>query len=198
MERDPRTPRPEAAAAVARLADELPLQLVDAGIEARCVGVAFADIRRTVDVELDSAERPTPTSQTEIEEHLEGWESLAPNEFAARWREYATDPYVGVGPGWVGTVDEEGVEHWLKSPDLAEAEQTHPSYSPRHVTLSNLQLIALGPGRYVAVYRVEETYQNGKVSAGNTFAVLMNVRDKGWRIAVASKGTRHEAVLRQE
>ena len=37
----------------------------------------------------------------------------------------------------------------------------------------------------------------GKVSAGNTFAVLLRVRGKGWRIAVASKGTRHEKPIRK-
>ena len=198
MERDPRTPSPEAAAAFVRLADELPLQLVEADVEARCVGVAFAIQQRTVDVEIDKAEGTTTSIQAEIEEHLNGWESLAPDQFLERWSEFATDPYIGVGPGWAGTVDRGVIEQWLHSDQLAEAEVELPTFSPRHVSLTNIQLVALGPGRYVATYRVEESYQNGKVSAGNTFAVLMHVSGKGWRIAVASKGTRHEPAIRNE
>jgi hypothetical protein len=192
----PRRPRPEVAAAFSGLAEELPLELIDADVEVRCVGVAFIISQRTIDVPVDTADESTVSASTEIAAHLLGFESLSPADFPQRWREYATDPYVGVGVGWVGTIDEKAVDEWLHSSALAEAEEALPTFSPRHVKLSNLQLVALGPGRYLATYRVEETYRNDEVSAGNTFAVLFRVRDQGWRIAVASKGTRHEAVLR--
>ena len=131
-----------------------------------------------------------------IRDHLQRWESLTPEQFAASWRDLATDPYVGVGPGWVGVIDQATVDQWMKSADLQEAMASHPPFTPRRVTLSNLQVVWLGPSRVVATYRAEETYTNGALAAGNTFAVLMNVRGRGWRIAVASKGTRHEAPLR--
>ena len=74
--------------------------------------------------------------------------------------------------------------------------RSHPPFEPRRVTLSNLQVVWLGPARAVVTYRAEESYRNGAVAAGNTFAVLMHVKGAGWRIAVASKGSRHEASLR--
>lgn len=172
-----------------------------AELDARCVGVAFMVFSRTVDLDLEAPEH-APSGETAdafaagIQSHLEEWESLAPEELAARWRDFASDPYIGVGPSWVGIIDQDAVERWLASDDLAEAKRTHPPYTPRRVTLSNLQVVALGPARAVATYRVAEEYQNGAVSAGNTFAVLMHVAG-GWRIAVASKGTRHEAPLRE-
>ena len=196
MKRGRRTPSPEVAAAFAAVADELPLELVEPEVEARCVGVAFAFFQRTVDVEVDTR-APTPKVEAQAKDHVTQWESLAPQEFALQWRDFATDPYVGVGAGWVGTIDQAAVEEWLKSPQLAEAEKTHPTFSPRHVKITKYQLVSLGPGRAIAVYRVEEKYKNGKVSAGNTFAVLLRVRGKGWRIAVASKGTRHEKPIRK-
>jgi hypothetical protein len=212
-------PDAEVREAFSSLASELPLELVGSEVEARCVGIAFAGYSRTVDVDLDKegggddaapgatpamftgaapAAAPTAAAPADVAQLLSSWESLAPDQFAANWRNYATDPYVGVGPGWVGTVDQSTFETWLASPELKEALESHPPYSPRHVQLSNLQVVTLGPGRVLAVYRVEETYQNGTMSAGNTFAVLMRVRGKGWRIACASKGTRHEAALREE
>jgi len=196
MARDRHTPSPEVTAAFARVADELPLELVPAEVEARCVGVAFAFFQRTVDVEVDTR-APTAKTEAQAKDHLTRWESLAPQEFSASWRDYATEPYVGVGPGWVGIIDQAAIDDWLKSPQLAEAEKTHPTFTPRTVKVTKYQLVALGPGRFIAVYRVEERYRNGKVSAGNTFAVLMRVRGKGWRIAVASKGTRHEKPIRK-
>ena len=142
-----------------------------------------------------AAAEPAATTAV-IRAHLQAWEELSPEQFGARWRDYATDPYVGVGPGWVGTVDEATVERWLGSAELREATETHPPFSPRQVALSNLQVFWLGPARVVVTYRAEETYRNSKVAAGNTFAVLLRVKGVGWRIAVASKGTRHEAPLR--
>ena len=161
-------------------------------------GAAIQPLVQTTEATAPASAEGTATAAPEqaVRDHLQRWESLTPEQFAASWRELATDPYVGVGPGWVGTIDGKTVEQWMQSPDLREAMEIHPPYSPRRVTLSNLQLTWLGAARVVATYNAEETYTNGKVAAGNTFAVLMHVRDGGWRIAVASKGTRHEATLR--
>lgn len=180
--------------------DDLRLDCETAGALApRCVGVAFAAFSPEVQVETapeELAAADQAALEQEILSHLEAWESLPPQEFAERWEEYATDPYVGVGPHWVGLVDEDIVATWLESDELEEALRTHPPYSPRRVTLSHLQLTHLAPSRVLAAYRVKEEYENGNVTAGNTFAVLYRVAD-GWKIGVASKGTRHEAPIRQ-
>ena len=179
--------------------ESLDLEVEEGQLEPRCIGVAFAMF--SPEIEVDTAEDDRLTAdraslEEEIRSHLEGWESLSPKEFADRWREYATDPYVGVGPHWVGLVDEDTVEEWLESEDLKEALRTHPPFSPRRVSLTGLELTHLAPSRILAAYRVEESYENGETTVGNTFAVLFRTGD-GWKIGVASKGTRHEAAIRQ-
>lgn len=164
----------------------------------RCVGVAFAFFKPQVQVETEtgdvSDQSPSELEQ-EIRSHLEAWDSMAPEQFAREWKRYATDPYVGVGPHWVGLVDDDTVKQWMASDDLNEALRTHPPHAPRKVRLSNLQITHLSPARVLATYRVEEEYTNGNMTAGNTFAVLFRTTD-GWKIGVASKGTRHEAPIR--
>jgi hypothetical protein len=204
------TVRVEVREAYAAAAADLVLAHATAGVEARCVGVAFAAYQRTIDAQLDDSAGAAPRESTAevvdlaspsaeepaIRKLLESWEALSPERFGASWRDYATEPYVGIGPGWVGVIDQATVDQWLGSPELREAMVTHPPHSPRQVTISGLQLVWLGAARVVATYRAEETYTNGKLAAGNTFAVLMKIAGVGWRITVASKGTRHEAPLR--
>ena len=185
----------------------LETQLDDLGLETgdgdafvpHCVGVAFAMFSPQVDVDTepgDVASTSPDALEADLRSHLETWESLTPEHFVERWKELATDPYVGVGPHWVGLVDDVVVKQWTESDDLQEALRTHPPHSPRKVTLSNLQVTPLSPARVLAAYRVEEEYTNGKTTAGNTFAVLFRT-SSGWKIGVASKGTRHEAAIRQ-
>lgn len=201
---DRSAPRPDVRRAFEEVAPDLRLDTVEPAVEARCVGVAFAIFAPTIDTELaDPAPAPpgpalaaAPSPEQAVIEHLQGWESLAPEQFAASWRDYATDPYIGFGVGWAGTIDQQTVDQWMRSDELREAMETHPPFTPRQVKLSNVQVTFLSPARAAVTYRAEETYRNGKVAAGNSFAVLMHVKDAGWRIALASKGTRHEAILR--
>lgn len=175
-------------------AGEIKLDEPGAGELMRTLGVAFAFFSKTVDVDLASDVSPDVVvgPDQQIQKLLEGWESLAPDQFEASWRDYATDPYIGVGMHWAGVVDDDVVQEWLQSDELAEHEREYPSYSPRKVTLSKVEIVYLEPTRAVATYRVEEEHQNGKLTGGNTAAIVFNVSGKGWRVMVATKGGRDE------
>lgn len=169
--------------------------------DTRAIGIAFAMFKKSVEVNVATPTAVAPggayagqdsSSDAAITSVLQGYESLSPQTFGAEWRNYATDPHMGVGTSWVGTVDDDAVAHWLKSDALAKAIAAFPPYSPRRVTLQNVQIVYIGFARAAATYRVEEQHANGQTSAGNAAAVLLNVAGAGWRIAVVTKGGRGE------
>jgi len=169
--------------------------------DTRAIGIAFAMFKKSVEVDVAAPTAATAgggyagqdsSSDAAITSVLQGYESLSPETFGSQWRNYATDPHMGVGTSWVGTVDDEAVVHWLESDALAKAIAAFPPYSPRRVTLQNVQIVYIGFGRAAATYRVEEQHANGQASAGNAAAVLINVAGAGWRIAVVTKGGRGE------
>jgi len=177
---------------------------VDAACDAdtRAIGIAFATFKKSLQVNLaETAPAPSAVSATAgadasdaaIRAILQGYESLSPETFGAQWRNYATDPHMGVGTNWVGTIDDDAVDFWLKSESLAKAIAAFPPYSPRRVELQDVLITYIGSGRAAATYRAVEQHTNGEQSAGNAAAVLMNTADQGWRIVVVTKGGRGEA-----
>ncbi len=104
-------------------------------VSPRCVGVAFAAFSPAVAVETgagDVASVNPSDLEDEVTDHLETWESLPPEEFAKRWKDLATDPYVGVGPDWVGLVDDAIVAQWMESEDRREADPPSPLAARGH------------------------------------------------------------------
>ncbi len=167
--------------------------------DSRTIGVAFAVFKKTVDLKTAPAAAQPPgavpsgsASDAAIGQVLRGYESLAPDQFAQHWRDFASDPHMGVGMSWVGVVDGQAVDHWLKSDSLAKAVAAFPPQSPRKVKLHDLHVTYIGDSRAAATYRVEEEHANGKKSAGNAAAILMHVDGKGWRVVVVTKGGRGE------
>ena len=173
-----------------RPALDLPTEPVACDAEPRTIGVAFAAFNKTVDLQVETA--PTTGEDALVAQVLTSYESLSPEDFAQSWRDYASDPHMGVGTSWVGVVDQEAVDHWLASDALATALAAYPPYSPRRVRLHDLHVTHIGHTRAAATYRVEEEHTNGQRSAGNGAAVLMNVAGQGWRIVVVTKGGRGE------
>ncbi len=175
-----------------RQADALGLRTeAFASAEACTVGVAFAIASKTVSVATPAAAAaPGSTDDAAIGTLLNGYESLGPQDFASNWRNYATDPHLGIGPSWAGVVDQNAVQYWLGSASLADAVKNYPMSTPRKVTLKNLAIVYIGGTRASATYRVEEQHTNGKLTAGNTAAILIKVDGAGWRIIAATKGGR--------
>jgi hypothetical protein len=120
--------------------------------DTRTIGVAFAAFKKTVSVQMAAPAPGAP--QASAGEDSAADAAITPcsramsrsrrRTFGAAWRNYATDPHMGVGTSWVGTVDDEAVAHWLKSDALAKAIAAFPPHSPRRVTLQNVQIVYIG------------------------------------------------------
>lgn len=151
-----------------------------------CAETEFA---RAVDLPVAPAPPPVDaTDDTAIRTLVEGYESLDPTILASRWRDFAVDPYVGVGPSWLALVDQPAIEGWLATPALADALAAYPPFSPRRQQLHDFRIAYLGDTRAVATYQVEEEYRNGKTSLGNRACIVFRLDTVGWRIAVATQG----------
>jgi hypothetical protein len=158
------------------------------------IGLAVAAFSRTVDVKVATTAPPVDSTDDDaIKTLLQGYESLDPTIFKDQWRNYATDPHMGVGLSWVGLVNEHAVDHWLETKALADAMVAYPPYSPRKLQLNDLRIMYIGDTRAVATYQVEEEYTNGRTTVGNHACILFRVQALGWRIAVATKGGVAEA-----
>lgn len=158
------------------------------------IGMAVAAFSRTVDVKVANTAPPVDSTDDEsIAALLHGYESLDPTIFKAQWRNYATDPHMGVGLSWVGLVNEHAVDHWLETKALADAMTAYPPSSPRKLQLNDMRIVYIGHTRAVATYQVEEEYTNGRTTVGNHSCILFRVQGVGWRIAVATKGGVAEA-----
>jgi hypothetical protein len=159
------------------------------------VGVAIAFFSRAVDVKVEPAPPPVdPTDDDAIRALVHGYEALDPTIFKDQWRQYATDPHMGVGLSWVGLVNEHAIDRWLATKALANATAAYPPHSPRKIQLNDLRIMYIGDTRAVVTYQVEEEYTNGRpLTLANHSCILFRVEKLGWRIAVATKGGVAEA-----
>jgi hypothetical protein len=176
-----------------RLADGLDLRLEAPQNESRLrtIGIAIACIRRIVDAEIEKDAPPIgATDDRAIGEVIRGYETMAPEEFVRRWKEFSTDPHVGIGWSWLAPINTEVVDGWLEREELKEVLRAFPPYSPRRITISDLRIVYIGDTRAAATYRIEEEHTNSKVSGGNTVAILMKIDKAGWKIVAVSKGGR--------
>jgi hypothetical protein len=114
---------------------------------------------------------------------IQGWEQLDPNDAGERWREFATDPFVGVGRGAVGIMDDQAYRKWRESAELKQDLAEFPPYSPRRIRISNLRRVFVGNTTAAVTYSVEEEYQNGKVRVTNAGAMALKIDQKTWKIA---------------
>jgi hypothetical protein len=162
---------------------------VDDSGDTMAFGIVVAAFSRSVDLDVPT---PTPPVESKDDETIRsvvlGYESLDPTIFAAQWRNYATDPHMGVGLSWVGTVDEQAVQRWLKNGCLADFLVAHPPFSPRRLLLNDFRVMYIGDSRAVATYQAEEELRNGKTEVGNRSCILFRVDQVGWRIAVVTQG----------
>lgn len=153
------------------------------------IGMAVAGFSRTVDVKVSLTAPPVDASDEDaIRAVLHGYESLDPTLYPHHWKEYATDPHMGVGLSWVGLVNEQAVEHWRVTKALADSVAAYPPFSPRRIQLQDLRILYIGNSRAVATYGIEEEYRNDQRTVGNHACILFRVDNVGWRIVVATKG----------
>ncbi|HEX4966297.1 MAG TPA: hypothetical protein VF173_36145 [Thermoanaerobaculia bacterium] len=158
------------------------------------IGMAVAFFSRTVDVRVEPSPPPVDSSDDDaIRALITGYESLDPTLYKKHWRDYATDPHLGVGLSWVGLVNEHAVDRWLETKALADAIAAYPPHSPRKLQIHDLRIMYIGDTRAVATYQVEEHYKNDRTTVGNHSCIVFRIHKVGWRIAVATKGGVAEA-----
>lgn len=159
----------------------------------RVVGTAFVaetDEGLAHATQFDLMESPPPVGAADdaaISALLTSYESQSPEDLVANWRQYATDPHVVLGEGWMSFVDKKDYHHFLRSDELAHANQEFPPYSPRHVTITNLNVVYIRDTRASVTYHLQEEYTNGKVAAGNSAAWLVKLSGGEWRIAAVQR-----------
>lgn len=129
---------------------------------------------------------PAPASGDDdaIRKTIVAWEKLHPEEVPARYREFTTDPFVGVGD-FMAFVDEERIKNFL-SLDRYQKEMEPTLHRPRQLEVSNVQITHLSSSKAAVTYRVEEERKGGEQAAWNTAAIMVK-DDSGWKVAAIAK-----------
>ncbi|MCB1033367.1 MAG: hypothetical protein KDD47_05990 [Acidobacteria bacterium] len=158
----------------------------------RMVGVAFvpaahqsqSGLAQEVPKQLDESD------QQQIQEIVESWETMHPDDFDKNWRNVTTEPFIAIGPGWIKTADQAFVDGWLASKGLQKLVDDWRPFNPRKTEVSNVQIVFVGESLASVTYSTkEETGKNPTV--GNAAAILMKT-PAGWRIAAI---TRYDRVV---
>lgn len=172
---NPDSPQDETQRDFDRQAEELDLELENPSRASREIGLIFLAARRVAEVTQDRPVRPVGDKDDEaIEELLETWASLEPEQRQKEWGNYTTDPAVGVGWGQVGLFTQKSYDRWVDSP---ARERLAPLGSGGDVSIEDLQITYAGDRTAVASYRIE--YPDAATNAG---AMLLKT-DDGWRVA---------------
>ena len=165
-----------------RMADELGLTLERTSFEVgehTDLGLLLGPLASPV-AEFQAMPTAAPPGEDEdaaIQAVIEGWETLEPANFANRFTDFATDPFVLIGTNGLGTVESsDGFEGQLAD---------YPLHSPRQMEVSNVQVVHIGGARAAATYTVDESYTDGSKIHSNAVAVLAKL-SQGWRIVIAT------------
>ncbi|HVR95311.1 MAG TPA: hypothetical protein VMW27_01765 [Thermoanaerobaculia bacterium] len=184
-----------------RAAEELDLRLErssregakDEG-EIRIVGTAVS-VSFTKATRFDLMDSPPPVGAADdaaIEAVITTYASLSPEDLAEQWRDLAIDPFIAIADGWYKEFGQKDFRHWLRSDELAEATQEYPPFSPRHMQVTNFNIVYLSDARAVATFHLHEDFMNGKAAAGNSAASLAKLEGGHWRIVAIHKRVRRE------
>lgn len=170
------------------LAKDFPLNLAPGAHDRRMVGAVLAPASHSSQDTTASAE-PTSLAATddeaEIRTLIENWETLHPDDIPDRWDDLATDPFVGIGPGWIKQVDDEFIHDWKNSEQYREIRQSYFPHNPRRTTISDVRIVFVGTSIASVNYNAEEETQNGR-GRGNGSAIVMKT-GAGWRIAAITR-----------
>ena len=156
------------------------------------VSVSFAKATR-----FDLMDSPPPVGAADdatINAVITSYETLDPQDLAEQWRDFAIDPHVVIADGWFKVFDQKDFRHWLRSDEWEEAQQEYPMFSPRHVQVTNLNIVYIGDARAVATYHLQEEFTNSTVAAGNSAASMAKLEGGHWRIVAIHKRVKQEIV----
>jgi hypothetical protein len=171
-------------------APDLGLRLEAPTERSRDIGAVFALFRVIVDVGKPIAPLvPGDDDRAKITEIIRKWEELDPDRIVKRWQDFATDPFIGIGRGQVGELNQGSFDEWRESDELKMDMEAYPPDSPRRIAIREDRLTFVGSVNAVATYRIEETYTNRKMRATNAALILAKSPDGGWKIVA---GTMHD------
>lgn len=171
-------PREEALRAFVRHANDLGLRVDRPSRSSRDIGAVFFAARRLAEVPHEAPVAFLAENENDaIRSLLEGWERLSPEERRTSWKDFVTDPLIGVGRGFVGEFDQDSFDRWADDAELRQ--RYYPHGSGGEVSIENLEITYSGPGTAVASYRIE--YPDSAVNGG----ALLLKSNEGWRIAAA-------------
>jgi hypothetical protein len=114
---------------------------------------------------------------------IHGWELLDPDQAGLYWKQFATDPFVAVGRGAIGIMDDEAYRLWRDSDELRKDLEAFPPFSPRRIRILNLRTSYVGFTTATATYTVEEDYQNARTRFTNASLILLKIDPGTWKIA---------------
>lgn len=164
------------------------------GDDVRIVGTAFIAAMAKA-TQFDLMDSPPPVGASDdaaIGAVITTYESLSHEDLAEQWKQLALDPHVAIADTWFKALDKKDFRHWLRSDELEQAHQAYPPFSPRHVQVTNLNVVYIGDARAVATYHLQEEFTNGKVAAGNSAASLAKLEGGQWRIVAIHKRVKKE------
>ena len=170
------------------LAKDFAFNLAPGANDGRMVGVVLAPASHGG---MDPSPSGVPQSLTatsdedEIRSIVEQWETLHPDEIADKWKDVLTDPFIGLGPGWIKAVDDQFIADWQASDEYKTLREKFLPHSPRRTEVSDVKIAFVGTSMASVTYRAEEETQDNR-GVGNGAALLMKT-GAGWRIAAVAR-----------
>lgn len=157
--------------------------------EVRTVGeLFFIAFHKIVDVETDPAAPPVGAADdAAIQAVLNGSYSHIPADLKNNWQSFFHDPFEAIGRTFIVRMDGKAIRKWVKSPELAQRLQEYPPFNPRHVQITNVNIVYIGNVRAAVTYHVQEDFQNSTVAAGNSLVLMVKLQNLGWRILIITK-----------
>jgi hypothetical protein len=131
---------------------------------------------------------PVTPSFDAVRDVVVAWETFDPDKILETWDRYAAQPTtMVVTANFIGAVDRKMIEEGIQTAEYRKHREKYPSFSPRKVTIENLQIVFVGAAQAAATYRFEEKFKNGEELATNALMVLMMNDQKEWKIGLYSK-----------
>lgn len=171
-----------------QLAKDFPFNLAPDANDGRMVGAVLVPASHSSqDVTTSAVPRSlgSTSDEDEIKDVVDRWETLHPDEIADKWKEVCTDPFIGLGPGWIKSVDDQFIADWQESDEYKAVLEKYKPHDPRRTEVSDVKIAFVGTSMASVTYRAEEETQDNR-GVGNGAALLMKT-GAGWRIAAVAR-----------
>jgi hypothetical protein len=183
-------PGDEIQEAFAKEASSLDLRLEDPDLViGQPIGALVSCIAGAPLVTVKPPSKPPVTPSFDaVRDVVTAWETFDPDKILETWDRHAAHPTtMVVTANFIGAVDRKMIEEGIQTAEYKKQREKYPSFSPRKVTIENLQIVFVGAAQAAATYRFEEKFKNGEELATNALMVLMMNAQQEWKIGLYSK-----------